>query len=53
MDGQVKLIDGSLTESALIKQTFIAMISLIYIFYTIHNRPIYFPVLQILNKNKS
>ena len=52
----VKLIDGPLTESALKGQTFIAdemnlssnntMMSLIPIFNTIHNRPIYFPGLQ-------
>ena len=56
VDGQVKLIDGPLTESALKGQSFIAdemnlssnstMMSLIPIFNTIHNRPIYFPGLQ-------
>ena len=63
MDGQVKLIDGPLTESALIGQTFIAdqmnlssnntMMSLIPIFNIMQNRPIYFPVLQSPNNNKS
>ena len=57
IDGEVKLIDGPLTESALKGQIFIAdemnlssnntMMSLIPIFNTIHNRPIYFPGLQI------
>ena len=56
IDGEVKLIDGPLTESALKGQTFIAdemnlssnntMMSLIPIFNTIRNRPIYFPGLQ-------
>ena len=56
MDGQVKLIDRPLTESALKGQTFIVdemnlssnntMMSLNHIFNTIHNRPIYFPGLQ-------
>ena len=56
IDGQVKLIDGPLTESALKGQTFIAdemnlssnntMMSLIPIFNTIRNRLIYFPGLQ-------
>ena len=56
MDGQVKLIDGPLTESALSGQTFIAdemnlssnntMMSLIPVFNTIRNRLIYFPGLQ-------
>ena len=56
VDGEVKLIDGPLTESALKGQSFIAdemnlssnstMMSLIPIFNTIHNRPIYFPGLQ-------
>jgi midasin (ATPase involved in ribosome maturation) len=56
MDGQIKLVDGPLTETALRGQTFIAdemnlssnstMMSLIPIFNTIYNRPIYFPGLQ-------
>ena len=56
VDGQVKLIDGPLAESALKGQTFIAdemnlssnntMISLIPIFNSIRNRPIYLPGLQ-------
>ena len=56
VEGQVKLIDGPLTESALKGQTFIAdemnlssnntMMSLIPIFNSIRNRPIYFPGLQ-------
>lgn len=56
IDGEVKLIDGPLTESALNGQTFIAdemnlssnntMMSLIPIFNTIRNRLIYFPGLQ-------
>ena len=56
VDGEVKLIDGPLTESTLKGQSFIAdemnlssnstMMSLIPIFKTIHNRPIYFPRLQ-------
>ena len=56
IDGEVKLIDGPLTEFALNGQTFIAdemnlssnntMLSLIPIFNTIRNRLIYFPGLQ-------
>ena len=56
MDGQIKLLDGPLIESILKGQTFIAdemnlssnntMMSLIPIFNTIYNRPIYFPGLQ-------
>lgn len=56
MDGQIKLVDGPLTEIALRGQTFIAdemnlssnstMMSLIPIFNTIYNISIYFPGLQ-------
>ena len=56
IDGQIKLIDGPLTETALKGQTFIAdemnlssnstMMSLIPIFNTIRNRPIYIPGLH-------
>jgi MoxR-like ATPase len=56
VDGQVKLIDGPLTESALNGQTFIAdemnlssnntMMSLIPVFNTLRSRLIYFPGLQ-------
>ena len=56
VEGQVKLIDGPLAESALKGQTFIAdemnlssnntMMSLIPIFISIRNRPIYLPGLQ-------
>ena len=56
VEGQVKLIDGPLTESALNGQTFIAdemnlssnntMMSLIPIFNNIRNRYVYFPGLQ-------
>ena len=56
IDGQIKLIDGPLTECALKGQTFIAdemnlsstntMMSLIPIFNNIRNRFIYFPGLQ-------
>ena len=56
VEGQVKLIDGPLAESALKGQTFIAdemnlssnntMMSLIPIFNSIRNRPIYLPGLQ-------
>lgn len=53
MDGQIKLVDGPLIDTALKRQKCIAdemnlssnytMMSLIPIFNTIYNRPIYFP----------
>ena len=56
VDGKIQLVDGPLTEASSKGQTFIAdemnlssnstMLSLIPIFNTIHNRPIYFPGLQ-------